>query len=153
MENSERLQYPVTPSQEPSGQQEAASGGGQGGGGLGRRVSRVESLRRLLLGASSMDSRRLFDRKKQRYTVDKSIGKDYNFYVFRFVIYNLQVQILVTMERRTCLTGKVEAVERCRLKNHIFVVCHVFKSIFSPSGPPVSSTSAVTALIWTPYPR
>ena len=117
LESSERLQYPVTPSQEPSGQQEAASGGGQGGGGLGRRVSRVESLRRLLLGASSMDSRRLFDRKKQRYTVDKSIGKEYNFYVYRFVIYNLQVQILVTMERRTCLTGKVE---RCRLKNHIF---------------------------------
>ena len=55
-----------------------------------------------------MDSRRLFDRKKQRYTVDKSIGKYYNFYVYRFVIYNLQVQILVTMERRTCLTGKVK---------------------------------------------
>ena len=85
MENSERLQYPVTPSQEPSGQQEAASGGGQGGGGLGRRVSRVESLRRLLLGASSMDSRRLFDRKKQRYTVDKSIGMEYNLYSFLYL--------------------------------------------------------------------
>ena len=47
----------------------------------------MESLRRLLLGASSMDSRRLFDRKKQRYTVDKSIGKEDNFYVYRFVIY------------------------------------------------------------------
>ena len=93
-----------------------------------------------------MDSRRLFDRKKQRYTVDKSIGKEDNFYVYRFVICNLQVQILVTMERRTCLTGKVEAVERCRLKNHIFC-CHVYKHIFSPSGPPVSSISAVTALI------
>ena len=80
----------------------------------------MESLRRLLLGASSMDSRRLFDRKKQRYTVDKSIGKEYNLYVYRFVIYNSQVQILVTMERRTCLTGKIEAVERCRLKDHIF---------------------------------
>ena len=39
-----------------------------------RRVSRVESLRRLILGASQIDSRRLFDRKKHRYTVDKSIG-------------------------------------------------------------------------------
>ena len=91
----------------------------------------MESLRRLLLGASSMDSRRLFDRKKQRYTVDKSIGKEYNFYVYRFVIYNLQVQILVTMERRTCLTGKIEAVERCRLKNHIFLLFAMFTNTFS----------------------
>ena len=33
---------------------------------LRRRVSRVESLRRLILGASHIDSKRLFDRKKQR---------------------------------------------------------------------------------------
>ena len=91
----------------------------------------MESLRRLLLGASSMDSRRLFDRKKQRYTVDKSIGKEYNFYVYRFVIYNLQVQILVTMERRTCLTGKIEAVKGCRLKNHIFLLSVMFTNTFS----------------------
>ena len=31
-----------------------------------RKVSRVESLRRLILGASHIDSKRLFDRKKQR---------------------------------------------------------------------------------------
>jgi len=49
---------------------------------LRRRVSRVESLRRLLLGASHIDSKRLFDRKKQRFEryalakVDKSIGTD-----------------------------------------------------------------------------
>ena len=51
---------------------------------LKRRVSRVESLRRLILGASNLDSkRRLFDRKKQKYSrnpginVDKSIGTDF----------------------------------------------------------------------------
>ena len=49
---------------------------------LRRRVSRVESLRRLILGASHVDSKRLFDRKKQRYDryslekVDKSSGTD-----------------------------------------------------------------------------
>ena len=53
------------------------------------------------------------------------------FYVYRFVIYNLQVQILVTMERRTCLTGKVEAVERCRLKNHIFCRLSFFSNKYS----------------------
>ena len=52
------------------------------------------------------------------------------FYVYRFVIYNLQVQILVTMERRTCLTGKVEAVERCRSKNHIFCCLSSFQIHF-----------------------
>ena len=31
------------------------------------QVSRVESLRRLILGASHIDSKRLFDRKKQRF--------------------------------------------------------------------------------------
>ena len=46
-----------------------------GGLGLTRRVSRVESLRRLLLGASQQEARRLFDRRKQRYTVDKAIGE------------------------------------------------------------------------------
>jgi hypothetical protein len=49
---------------------------------LRRKVSRVESLRRLILGASSLDSRRLFDKKKYRFRrgsigkVDKSIGTD-----------------------------------------------------------------------------
>ena len=49
---------------------------------LKRRVSRVESLRRLILGASNLDSKRLFDRKKHKYgkshgvKVDKSIGTD-----------------------------------------------------------------------------
>ena len=49
---------------------------------LRRKVSRVESLRRLILGASHMDSRRLFDKKKYRFRrasvgkVDKSIGTD-----------------------------------------------------------------------------
>ena len=51
---------------------------GPGGAGLARRVSRVESLRRLLLGASHQEARRMFDRRKQRYTVDKSIGQTYN---------------------------------------------------------------------------
>ena len=47
-----------------------------------RRVSRVESLRRLILGASHVDSMKFFDRKKQRYDrysiakVDKSSGTD-----------------------------------------------------------------------------
>jgi hypothetical protein len=54
---------------------------------LRRKVSRVESLRRLILGASHLDSRRLFDKKKYRIRrasmaaggggkVDKSIGTD-----------------------------------------------------------------------------
>ena len=51
---------------------------------LRRKVSRVESLRRLILGASHMDSRRLFDKKKYRFRrasvgkVDKSIGTDFD---------------------------------------------------------------------------
>ena len=49
--------------------------GRAGGQGVTRRLSRVESLRRLLLGASQQEARRLFDRRKQRYTVDKSIGR------------------------------------------------------------------------------
>ena len=51
-----------------------------GGLGLTRRVSRVESLRRLLLGASQQEARRLFDRRKQRYTVDKAIGESQEIY-------------------------------------------------------------------------
>ena len=49
---------------------------------LRRRVSRVESLRRYILGASHINSKRLFDRKKQRYDryslvkVDKLSGTD-----------------------------------------------------------------------------
>ena len=75
VESCERLQYSVTtdqaeqarlerPRERPRSQQ------------LVRRVSRVESLRRLILGASSLDSKRLFDRKKNRYKVDKSIGTE-----------------------------------------------------------------------------
>ena len=47
-----------------------------------RRVSRVESLRRLLLGASHIDSKRLFEKRKYRFgrnpvaKADKSIGTD-----------------------------------------------------------------------------
>ena len=50
-----------------------------------RRVSRVESLRRLLLGPSHLDSKRLFDKRKYRFgrnsvsKVDKSIGTDLDF--------------------------------------------------------------------------
>ena len=49
---------------------------------LRRKVSRVESLRKLILGASHIESRRLFDRKKFRQDrfslrkVDKSIGTE-----------------------------------------------------------------------------
>jgi len=51
---------------------------------LRRKVSRVESLRRLILGASHLDSHRLFDKKKYRIRrsaaaagkVDKAIGTD-----------------------------------------------------------------------------
>ena len=70
IENQEKLQYAV--SQDGQHQLQAR---GQESGTLSRRVSRVESLRRLILGASQIDSRKLFDRKKHRYTVDKSIGK------------------------------------------------------------------------------
>ena len=50
-------------------------GAGQGAG-LARRVSRVESLRRLLLGgAGQHEARRMWDRRRQRYTVDKAIGE------------------------------------------------------------------------------
>ena len=47
-----------------------------------RKVSRVESLRKLIMGASHIESRRLFDRKKYRADrfslrkVDKSIGTE-----------------------------------------------------------------------------
>ena len=69
--DSEKLEYCVTPSQ-----------GGQGERELRRKVSRVESLRKLILGASHLQSRRLFDRKKYRQErfslrkVDKSIQSD-----------------------------------------------------------------------------
>ena len=49
---------------------------------LRRKVSRVESLRKLIMGAAHSDSRRLFDRKKYRQDrfslrkVDKSIGTE-----------------------------------------------------------------------------
>jgi len=47
---------------------------------LRRKVSRVESLRKLLLGASHLDTRRLFDRKKyrcERYSLRK-VDKSFN---------------------------------------------------------------------------
>lgn len=52
----ERVQYAVSPPQQPAPAP---------GPGLGRRVSRVESLRRLILGHAD-PGRRLFDRKKHR---------------------------------------------------------------------------------------
>ena len=67
VESCERLQYSVT-SDEPEERTQHQH--------LTRRVSRVESLRRLILGASTIDSKRLFDRKKNRYKVDKSIGTE-----------------------------------------------------------------------------
>ena len=70
VESCERLQYAVTSEQ---GQEEGVERQPHM---ITRRVSRVESLRRLILGASSIDSKRLFDRKKNRYKVDKSIGTD-----------------------------------------------------------------------------
>ena len=71
IENQEKLQYSV----HQDGQHQTR---GQESGTLSRRVSRVESLRRLILGASQIDSRKLFDRKKHRYKVDKSIGEFVN---------------------------------------------------------------------------
>ena len=62
-----------------------------GGPGLTRRVSRVESLRRLLLGASQQEARRLFDRRKQRYTVDKAIGEFKRF--IHGVIHNNRLKV------------------------------------------------------------
>ena len=76
IENAERLQ----------GQHQEVSGGP----GLTRRVSRVESLRRLLLGASQQEARRLFDRRKQRYTVDKAIGE---FQDIHRVIHNNRLKV------------------------------------------------------------
>ena len=69
VESCERLQYAVNAEEEarPHHHQQHH---------LSRRVSRVESLRRLILGASHCDSKRLFDRKKNRYKVDKSIGTE-----------------------------------------------------------------------------
>lgn len=80
---TDRLQYSVNPPPEPdqswaSSEKDEVSTSTD----LRRRVSRVESLRRLILGASHIDSKRLFDRKKQRYEryslakADKSIGTD-----------------------------------------------------------------------------
>ena len=80
---TDRLQYSVNPPQEPdqswaSSEKDEVSTSTD----LRRRVSRVESLRRLILGASHIDSKILFDRKKQRYEryslakADKSIGTD-----------------------------------------------------------------------------
>ena len=71
-ESSDKLNYSVQ-----SNQSNQSNGSSEPGvrSTVTRRVSRVESLRRLILGASQIDSRRLFDRKKHRYTVDKSIGE------------------------------------------------------------------------------
>ena len=76
VESCERLQYAVT----DEGEERPELSGNLHHHHVTRRVSRVESLRRLILGASHLDSKRLFDRKKNRYKVDKSIGTeaDYN---------------------------------------------------------------------------
>ena len=50
----------------------------------------MESLRRLLLGASQQEARRLFDRRKQRYTVDKAIGE---FQDIHRVIHNNRLKV------------------------------------------------------------
>ena len=65
---TDRLQYSVNPPQEPD-QSWASSKKDEDSTStdLRRRVSRVESLQRLILGASHIDLKRLFDRKKQRY--------------------------------------------------------------------------------------
>ena len=73
--DGETLEYCVTRSSTESSKEDVASQ-------LRRKVSRVESLRKLIMGASSIESRRLFDRKKYRQDrfslrkVDKSIGTE-----------------------------------------------------------------------------
>ena len=74
VESCERLQYAVTGEEEE--RPELPSNLHHQQHHLSRRVSRVESRRRLILGASHLDSKRLFDRKKNRYKVDKSIGTE-----------------------------------------------------------------------------
>ena len=75
-----------------------------GGPGLTRRVSRVESLRRLLLGASQQEARRLFDRRKQRYTVDKAIGE---FQDIHRVIHNNRLKVREWEGMVSCQTHSV----------------------------------------------
>ena len=73
--DGETLEYCVTRSSTEPSKEDVASQ-------LRRKVSRVESLRKLIMGASHSDSRRLFDRKKYRQDrfslrkVDKSIGTE-----------------------------------------------------------------------------
>jgi len=73
--DGETLEYCVTRSPSEPTKEDVASQ-------LRRKVSRVESLRKLILGASHSESRRLFDRKKYRQDrfslrkVDKSIGTE-----------------------------------------------------------------------------
>merc|ERR1719461_1841896 len=62
--NGEKLAYCVNP---PVSSANLTSHGDDMAAQLRRKVSRVESLRKLLLGASHLDTRRLFDRKKYRY--------------------------------------------------------------------------------------
>jgi len=87
--DNERLEYAVNPPS-PCSEQGWSSQGmdnmDETSQELRRRVSRVESLRRLILGASNIDSRRLFDKRKHRYStgsvyskVDKSIGTETEF--------------------------------------------------------------------------
>ena len=75
VESCERLQYAVTGEEEERTELPTRNHHQQQQH-ITRRVSRVESLRRLILGASHIDSKRLFDRKKNRYKVDKSIGTE-----------------------------------------------------------------------------
>ena len=78
---TDKLEYSVNPPEDPSwasSEKDEVTSSTD----LRRRVSRVESLRRYILGASHINSKRLFDRKKQRYDryslakVDKSSGTD-----------------------------------------------------------------------------
>ena len=75
VESCERLQYAVTAEEEERPHHQHHQQQHQQQHHLTRRVSRVESLRRLILGASHCDSKRLFDRKKNRYKVDYKVDK------------------------------------------------------------------------------
>ena len=83
-ESGDRVQYSVNPVLVEETERWEERGEAGGGTDLRRRVSRVESLRRLLLGASA-DSRRLFDKRRHRFDrrsavkVDKAIGTEAEF--------------------------------------------------------------------------
>jgi len=80
---TDRIQYSVNPpAEEESSWASSEKDEVTSSTDLRRRISRVESLRRLILGGSHIKSKRLFDGRKQRYDrnslakVDKSSGTD-----------------------------------------------------------------------------